>query len=116
MFDPITKIVVRPEIERAIECSQQPVSLVISVSGGKDSDTMCQWLPLLVAQRGWAGHVSISLAHVDMGIEWFLTPDYLRRRAGELGLPLTVARLPHGDLLTMFRQRREKRPDTVPFA
>src|SRR5258707_3630803 len=113
MFDPITKIVVPPEIERAIESSQQPVSLVISVSGGKDSDTMCQWLPRLVAQRGWAGHVSISLAHVDMGIEGFLTPDYLYRRAAGVFPALARAPLPPRGLLLDFRDPPRKAPRHV---
>src|SRR3954453_9133338 len=114
MSDLIQKLSMPVELERIIETSHAPVSLVISISGGKDSDTMCQLLPRFVQQKGWSDHVTISLVHADMGrAEWLFTTGYVKRRAEDLSLPLTIVARPQGDLLDMFRQRHIKRPDAA---
>src|SRR5437764_1432251 len=116
MSDLMKKLSVPAALERLIETSHAPVSLVISISGGKDSDTLCQLLPRFIQQKGWAEHVSISLVHADMGrAEWLFTTGYVKRRAAELALPLTIVARSQGDLLDLFRRRHEKRPDAAPF-
>ena len=56
-------------------------SLVLSVSGGKDSDAMSHYLMDLRQKEGWSGDV--SMVHSDLGtrVEWHQTPDYVRNLA-----------------------------------
>ncbi len=111
MNDLMKKIALPPEIEAALN---NGASLVISISGGKDSDAMCELLPLLHQSRGWTG--KLALVHADLkGSEWSMTSEYVQRRAVELGLPLYIVTRPHGSLLEHMRQRHDKRPDAPPF-
>jgi 3'-phosphoadenosine 5'-phosphosulfate sulfotransferase (PAPS reductase)/FAD synthetase len=111
MNDLLKKIALPPEIEAALN---KGASLVISISGGKDSDAMCELLPLLHKSHGWTG--KLALVHADLkGSEWAMTSDYVQRRAAELGLPLHVVTRERGSLLEQMRQRHEKRPDAPPF-
>ncbi len=52
--------------------------LVLSVSGGKDSDAMTHHLLDLRQSEGWTGDV--MMVHADLGsrVEWHQTPDYVR--------------------------------------
>ena len=61
MTDLLKKIALPPDIETALD---KGASLVISISGGKDSDAMCELLPLLHKSRGWTG--KLALVHADL--------------------------------------------------
>jgi hypothetical protein len=56
MFEVLNKIVLPVEIETALE---HGANLVISISGGKDSDAMAELLPLL-------GIIAIPLGKVNL--------------------------------------------------
>src|SRR5258708_26496245 len=91
----IDKLSVPIELETLIRRAKKPIPVVLSISGGKDSDSLCELVPQLIQQRGWTDAVELSLVHTDMGpvAEWGLTPSYIPRRAQETGLPLTVVSL-----------------------
>lgn len=111
MNDLIQEICLPPEIEAALNGG---ASLVISISGGKDSDAMCELLPALHKARGWTG--KLALVHADLrDSEWSMTSAYVQRRAEELGLPLHIVTRERGTLLEQMQQRHHKRPDAPPF-
>jgi 3'-phosphoadenosine 5'-phosphosulfate sulfotransferase (PAPS reductase)/FAD synthetase len=85
--------------------------LVISISGGKDSDAMAE-----ILNRYTFSPRQVHLVHADLGrAEWSMTNSYINRRAKELDLPLTVVQRPQGDLLQQMQDRMVKRPEVVPF-
>jgi 3'-phosphoadenosine 5'-phosphosulfate sulfotransferase (PAPS reductase)/FAD synthetase len=102
-------------IPAEIDCAlQDGAALIISVSGGKDSDAMTSLLVGLRRVCGWPGPV--ALVHADLGrAEWSVTRAYVECRADELGLPLRIIQRPQGDLLSEMQARFEKRPDVPPF-
>jgi len=58
-------------------------ALVLSVSGGKDSDAMCHYLLDWQETEGWSG--TTIMIHSDLGaerVEWQQTPDYVRDLCG----------------------------------
>ena len=85
-------------------------ALVLSVSGGKDSDAMSHHLLDLRQSEGWPGDV--LMVHADLGarVEWQQTPDYVRDLARRKGVPLHVVRWAHGDLIDRIWQRYHKDP------
>lgn len=85
-------------------------ALVLSVSGGKDSDAMCHHLLDLRAREGWSGDV--RMIHADLGsrVEWQQTPEYVENLAQRKGVPLHVVRWTHGDLIDRIWQRYHKDP------
>ncbi|GAB4530264.1 MAG: hypothetical protein OHK0046_50710 [Anaerolineae bacterium] len=85
-------------------------ALVLSVSGGKDSDAMTHHLLDLRQSEGWTGDV--MMVHADLGsrVEWHQTPDYVRNLAQRKGVPLHVVRWQHGDLIDRIWQRYHKDP------
>lgn len=84
-------------------------ALVLSVSGGKDSDAMSHHLLDLRQEEGWPGDA--LMVHADLGarVEWQQTPDYVRDLARRKG-PLHVVRWTHGDLIDRIWQRYYKDP------
>jgi 3'-phosphoadenosine 5'-phosphosulfate sulfotransferase (PAPS reductase)/FAD synthetase len=111
MNELLTKIALPQTIETALN---DGASLVISISGGKDSDATCELLPLLHRSRGWTG--KLVLVHADLkGSEWSMTSEYVQRRAAELDLPLYIVTRERGSLLEQMQQRHAKRPDVPPF-
>ena len=79
-------------------------ALVLSVSGGKDSDAVSHHLLDLRQSEGWPGEV--MMVHADLGrAEWQQTPDYVRDLARRKGVPLHVVRWTHGDLIDRIWQR-----------
>ncbi len=55
-------------------------ALVLSVSGGKDSDSMAHHLLDLRQSEGWTGEV--MMLHADLGrAEWNQTPEYVENLA-----------------------------------
>lgn len=85
-------------------------ALVLSVSGGKDSDAMGHHLLDLRQSEGWSG--TVCMVHADLGarVEWRQTPDYVRDLARRKGVPLHVVRWTHGDLIDRIWQRYDKDP------
>lgn len=89
--------------------------LVISLSGGKDSEAML-WalLGVRAAWGDWTGQV--HLVHADLGsMERSETPAYVESLAKRTGLPLHIVRA-NRELIEMFEARFEQRPDVVPFS
>lgn len=85
-------------------------ALVLSISGGKDSDAMSHHLLDLRQSEGWSGDV--RMVHADLGtrVEWHQTPDYVRDFSRRKGIPLHVVRWTHGDLIDRIWQRYHKDP------
>lgn len=105
------KVALPDEIREALA---NGADLVISVSGGKDSDVMTDLLLQMRAFFGWSG--SVHLIHADLGrAEWPQTRQYVERRAEHLGVPLAVVHHPYGDLLDGIRRRASRRPGAPPF-
>ena len=81
-------------------------ALVLSVSGGKDSDATSHHLLDLRQREGWSG--SVTMVHADLGrAEWATTPAYVRDLATRKGVELAVVRWEHGDLIDRIWARWE---------
>jgi 3'-phosphoadenosine 5'-phosphosulfate sulfotransferase (PAPS reductase)/FAD synthetase len=73
-------------------------TLVLSVSGGKDSDALCHHLLELRQNEGWSGRV--CMVHADLGrAEWHTTADYVAQLAQRKQVELHVVRYTQGDLI-----------------
>ncbi len=85
-------------------------ALVLSISGGKDSDAMTHYLLERRQIEDWPGEV--VMIHADLGarVEWHQTPEYVRNLAHRKGVPLHVVRWTHGDLIDRIWQRYYKDP------
>jgi 3'-phosphoadenosine 5'-phosphosulfate sulfotransferase (PAPS reductase)/FAD synthetase len=85
-------------------------TLVLSVSGGKDSDAMSHHLLDLRQSEGWPGDV--MMVHADLGsrVEWHQTPEYVENLARRKNVPLHVVRWTHGDLIDRIWQRYDQDP------
>lgn len=100
-------------IEAALE---QGATLLLSISGGKDSQAMTSALVDLHRARGYTGE--IILIHADLGaMERTETLPFIRRQAATLGLELVILTR---DLLEGIEARYERlleqgREDVVPF-
>lgn len=98
------RIIVPAEIEMALEMG---ATLVISISGGKDSQAMLCKLPGMHAINRWPG--TLFALHMDLGrAEWKQTPAFVERIASENGVPLIVTRRPQGDLVQEIEDRMHK--------
>jgi 3'-phosphoadenosine 5'-phosphosulfate sulfotransferase (PAPS reductase)/FAD synthetase len=67
-------------------------SVVISISGGKDSQTIMGVVIALARSQGYAG--AISAVHADTGAEWPQSLPHCRMLCEHYGIPLAVA-VPH---------------------
>jgi 3'-phosphoadenosine 5'-phosphosulfate sulfotransferase (PAPS reductase)/FAD synthetase len=101
---------VKPQTPQPLELLRKGASLVLSVSGGKDSDAMSHHLLDLRQAEGWSGDV--CMVHADLGkrVEWHQTPDYVKNLAKRKDVPLHVVRWKHGDLIDRIWQRYYKDP------
>lgn len=112
----MTDINITKEILEYLEAGSP---LILSVSGGKDSDAMSWKLLEYHQQQGFSG--DIVMVHSDLGrMEWKSTPDYVNSLEKRLGLPLYVVKKvdKHGnyiDLLDGIKRRMVTRPEVVPF-
>lgn len=101
-----------------VEMLENGAALVLSVSGGKDSDAMSHELLDRRKREGWTGEV--RMIHADLGkAEWKETPAYVENLAERCGVPLHVTRHSYGDLIDGIRRRMdtlraEGRLDTTP--
>ncbi len=93
-----------------VQLLRDGAALVLSVSGGKDSDAMCHHLLELRQVEGWSGEV--VMIHADLGsrVEWQQTPEYVRNLAQRKGVPLHIVCWTHGDLIDRIWQRYYKDP------
>jgi len=79
-------------------------ALVLSVSGGKDSDAMCHHLLERRQAEGWMGDV--AMVHADLGrAEWHNTTAYVHDLAQRKDIPLHIVRWTQGDLIDRIWQR-----------
>lgn len=87
-----------------VQLLQQGAALVLSVSGGKDSDAMSHHLLERRTRERWSGEV--VMVHADLGrAEWGTTADYVQALAQRKGVPLYIVRWQHGDLIDRIWQR-----------
>ena len=110
--DVLPKLTIPAETQAILNSPE--TTLLISISGGKDSDAMTYLLLALREIHGW--RCQVMLLHCDMGrMEWQTTPAYVDAFAQRVNLPLQVVRYEHRDLLDAIHQRMRDRPDVPPF-
>jgi 3'-phosphoadenosine 5'-phosphosulfate sulfotransferase (PAPS reductase)/FAD synthetase len=81
--------------------------IVVSTSGGKDSQTMLRQVVKLAEQQGVKDRV--VAVHADMGrVEWPGVPELAREQAEHYGVRFELVRRPQGDLLEHVRDRAKK--------
>ncbi len=108
----LDKVLVPPEIRDRL---RDGADLVLSMSGGKDSDALTLALQELHRFHGWSGRLHI--VHADLGRnDWSQTTAYVEHRADALQLPLAVVRREQGDLLARWWQRHTRRPGVPPWS
>ncbi|MCA0453951.1 MAG: phosphoadenosine phosphosulfate reductase family protein [Chloroflexi bacterium] len=92
-----------------VQLLRDGAALVLSVSGGKDSDAMCHHLLQRRQREGWPGE--IAMIHADLGrAEWQSTTDYVHELARRKNVPLHVIRWTQGDLIDRIWQRYHADP------
>lgn len=78
--------------------------LVVSVSGGKDSQAMLARLASY--HRAYRRPGPITAVHADLGrAEWSQTPAFVERMCSDARVPLTVVRRSGGDLVERIERR-----------
>lgn len=93
---------------------QQGAAVVLSVSGGKDSDAMTYEVLDYLDEHGLNNPV--HLVHADLGrADLKATPAYVKALAARVGKALTVVQHSKYDLLDGIRHRMETRPDVPPW-
>jgi 3'-phosphoadenosine 5'-phosphosulfate sulfotransferase (PAPS reductase)/FAD synthetase len=98
------------ELPDALTLLRDGAHLVLSISGGKDSDAMSHHLLDLHRIEGWTGDV--CMVHADLQrMEWHNTPAYVRDFAKRKGVPLHVVTHNHGDIIDRIWQRYAQNPD-----
>ena len=98
------ELAIPQEIQTALD---NGAALVLSVSGGKDSDAMTYALLAEYERQQWQGEV--VLVHADLGrMERSETPDYVETLAKRTGVELVVVRHPKYDLLGGIQARYDK--------
>jgi len=98
------KVSLSPQIDQALKAG---FDLVVSISGGKDSDAMTRVLHHMRFHqaRAWTGRM--ILLHSDLGrAEHNITPRYIERFAQCMDLPLHV--IQGGDLVDVMKARKSK--------
>lgn len=89
------------------EALAQGAALVVSISGGKDSQAMLMALVTAYVHHGWTG--PIYALHADLGrAEWPESFSHCQRMAATAGVNLVVIRRPQGDLVQEIEDRLEK--------
>jgi len=97
----------------ALPLLRDGATLVLSVSGGKDSDAMSHHLLEMREREGWTGDA--VMVHADLGkrVEWHQTPEYVKDLASRKNVPLHVVQWKHGDLIDRIWKRYYKDPSRV---
>jgi 3'-phosphoadenosine 5'-phosphosulfate sulfotransferase (PAPS reductase)/FAD synthetase len=98
------EIYLPPVIQKALD---QGAALIISISGGKDSQAMLMALVIAYIRNGWTG--PIYALHCDLGrAEWPESYSHCQRIAAIAGVRLVIVRRPQGDLIQEMEDRLEK--------
>lgn len=93
-----------PSTHNPVRLLRDGAALVLSVSGGKDSDAMCHHLLERRQAEGWPG--AVTMVHADLGrAEWHSTTDYVHDLARRKNVPLHIVRWTQGDLVDRIWQR-----------
>lgn len=101
-----------PAIEQALRLG---AAVVVSISGGKDSQSIIKAVAAHRAQHGWAGPLFAIHAHLGRA-EWRESLLMCRKLAAEHHLELVVVRRASGDLFDQIVTRmRQKAGDGQPF-
>jgi len=108
------KVSLPPQIDQALKAG---FDLVVSISGGKDSDAMTRVLKHMWygQARGWTGQMLLLHSHVGRA-EHKITPRYIQRFAEQMALPLHV--IDGVDLVDVMKARKAKleaQGKAVPF-
>ncbi len=98
------EIAIPPAIEKALAMG---AAVAVSISGGKDSQSILKALVAHHARHGWSGEIFAIHAHLGRA-EWRESLPVCRRLAAEHGLALVVARRAQGDLFDQIVARRER--------
>ena len=107
------------ELPNPLSALRAGAALVLSISGGKDSDAMTLTLLRQRSEENWPGEV--CLVHADLGrAEHRITPQYVERfhrRVQALygDVPLVIERHSKRDLLEGIKHRMATRPDAPPW-
>lgn len=97
--------VVPPLIDTVLGISS--AVLLVSISGGKDSQAMTNYLVDLYKARNW--QATVVAVHADLGrIEWPQTGAMVERIAAERGIPLSIVRRPKGDMIDRWDENRAR--------
>lgn len=82
-------------------------ALVISISGGKDSQAMLYEVVAARIAHQWPGE--IHAIHADVGrMEWPQSAAHCQKMCDEVGVTLVTVHRPQGDLLDQIQQRMVK--------
>ncbi len=82
-------------------------AIVVSISGGKDSQAMLAAVAQAHHERGWKA--AIFAIHADLGrAEWPQSLAHCQKQCDELGIFLKVVRRPQGDLVQEIQDRQAK--------
>lgn len=108
------KVILPPQIDHALKSG---FVLMVSISGGKDSDSMTRILHHMRFQqaRGWNGDMLLITSNLGRA-EHQITPQYIEQFAQQMNLPLHV--IDGGDLVDVMKARKVKLDDqgkNVPF-
>ena len=104
-------ILIPDDIQTALDNDS---ALIVSVSGGKDSDCMALEIARLRQQYNWQGR--FVLLHCDVGrMEWKQSIHHCEQLAQKLGAEFVVVRHHDKDLIDGIWARYDSRPDAPPF-
>lgn len=79
--------------------------VVVSTSGGKDSQAMLSKVARLAAEQGYPTEKIIAV-HADLGqVEWAGVPELAEAQANFYGIPFAKVSRPQGDLLSQVEVR-----------
>lgn len=105
---------IEPPGQIASLLQESSTTLLINVSGGKDSDSMLRCLVERHRREGW--RCRLMAIHADLGaMEWHESLPHCEAVCRELGVELVVVRHAKHDLLEGIEARMEQRPDAPPF-
>ena len=89
--------------------------LIVSVSGGKDSDCMTIELDQMRRENNWTGDFILIHANVGERMEWPQSQPHCQDMADHVGAKLVSVQHPKGDLMDGIWRRMNTRPDAPPF-
>lgn len=82
-------------------------ALIVSISGGKDSQAMLAAVAAAYQENGW--RCGLFAIHADLGrAEWPQSLAHCQKLCDELGIMLQVVRRPQGDLVQEIQDRQAK--------